>query len=54
MVGRIVVGRPGDAKPAVAQNGGEPIPEIALKAFPSVDEIIRKRLVRPSPPVGRK
>ena len=53
MVGRIVVGRPGDGRPTMLQEGIEPIPEIAAKAFPSVDEIIRRRLVRPSPREGR-
>ena len=54
MVGRIVVGRPGDAKPAVSQGGAEPIPEIALKAFPSVEEIVRRRLVRLGSSAGRE
>ena len=52
MVGRIVVGRPGNAEPEVSRDGAEPIPEIALSAFPTVDEIIRQRLVRRSPSVG--
>jgi plastocyanin len=51
MVGRIIVGRPG---PSPANNvsarpaGGEPVPEIALRAFPSVDEIMRHGVVRPA------
>lgn len=50
MVGRIIVGEPDrssiDSLPAQAA-GGEPIPEIALRAFPSVDEIMRRGIVRP-------
>jgi plastocyanin len=53
MVGRIVVGRPRDEKPAMSQEGSDPIPEIALKASPPVGEIIRRRLVRPGPREGR-
>jgi plastocyanin len=53
MVGRIVVGRPGDARPPVTQEGAEPVPEIALRAFPSVDEIVSRRLVRLNPSGGR-
>jgi len=51
MVGRIIVGQPGrspgdsvSARPA----SGEPIPEIALRAFPSVDDIMRRGVVRPT------
>ncbi|EIM29817.1 plastocyanin/azurin family copper-binding protein [Microvirga lotononidis] len=51
MVGRIIVGEPDrssiDSGPAQAA-GGEPIPEIALRAFPSVDEIMRRGIVRPA------
>jgi plastocyanin len=51
MVGRIIVGEPDrssvDSLPAQAA-GGEPIPEIALRAFPSVDEIMRRGIVRPA------
>jgi len=51
MVGRIIVGEPDrssiDSGPAKAA-GGEPIPEIALRAFPSVDEIMRRGIVRPA------
>ena len=51
MVGRIIVGQPGrsplDSLSAQAA-GGEPIPEIALRAFPSVDEIMRRGVVRPA------
>ncbi len=49
MVGRIIVGRPSpsSARHLSAQAaGGEPIPEIALQAFPSVDEIMRRGIVR--------
>jgi plastocyanin len=53
MVGRIVVGRARPAKPEVSNEGTEPIPEIALSAFPTVDEIIHQRLVRRSPSAGR-
>ncbi|MBF9234574.1 plastocyanin/azurin family copper-binding protein [Microvirga alba] len=50
MVGRIVVGQPsgppakGVASPA--QPGTEPIPEAAVRAFPSVDEIMQRGIVR--------
>jgi plastocyanin len=51
MVGRIIVGRPGarptDLPPTQAASG-EPIPEIALKAFPTVDEIMRRGVVKRS------
>jgi hypothetical protein len=51
MVGRIIVGQPG--KPPVTSlsmqaPGGEPIPEIALRAFPTVDEIMRLGIVKRS------
>ena len=48
MVGRIIVGQPGRsaADSLRALSGGEPIPEIALQAFPSVDEIMRRGIVR--------
>jgi plastocyanin len=45
MVGRIVVGSPGpltDRSPP----GTAPLPEDALRAFPSVDEIMRRGVVR--------
>jgi plastocyanin len=49
MVGRIIVGQP-DRSPAdtlSAQTaGGEPIPEIALQAFPSIEEIMRRGVIR--------
>jgi plastocyanin len=51
MVGRIIVGRPdlSSASRLSAQAaGGEPLPEIALRAFPPVDEIMRRGIVRPS------
>ena len=53
MVGRIVIGRPGEEKPTTSQEGTEPVPEVALRAFPSVDEIIRSGLVTRSPSAGR-
>ena len=51
MVGRIIVGQPGKSSadrllPQVA--GGEPIPAIALQAFPAVDDIMRREFVRRS------
>lgn len=49
MVGRIIVGQP-ERSPAGDQSGqssgGEPIPEIALQAFPPIDEIMRRGVVR--------
>jgi plastocyanin len=51
MVGRIIVGRPdpSSANRLSAQAaGGEPLPEIALRAFPPVDEIMRRGIVRPA------
>jgi plastocyanin len=45
MVGRIIVGRPG---PAPAQSPSSPVPDIALKMFPSVDSIVRQKRVHPS------
>jgi plastocyanin len=51
MVGRIVVGRPDRPpmdNPSRQPAGGEPVPEIALQAFPSVDEIMRRGIVRRS------
>jgi plastocyanin len=49
MVGRLVVGRPGrslaDGLPT-RSGGGEPIPEIALRAFPSIDEIMRRGMIK--------
>ena len=53
MVGRIVVGRPGPDRPLVSREGVEPIPEVALSAFPSVGEIISHGRVRQSHPEGR-
>jgi hypothetical protein len=43
MVGRIVVGRPGNP---LKESAGQAIPDIALQAFPSVDEIMRRGAVR--------
>ena len=45
MVGRIVVGHP-PTPPDFEASGGEPVPEDALRSFPSVEEIIRQGLVR--------
>jgi plastocyanin len=48
MVGRIIVGQPGRSPAAsvsVQAAGGEPLPEIALQAFPPVDEIMRRGIV---------
>lgn len=49
MVGRIIVGDPGRSPvgslPAQAA-GREPIPEIALRAFPSIDEIMRRGMIK--------
>ncbi len=49
MVGRIIVGRPSPSSASrlsAQAPGGESIPEIALRAFPSVDEIMRQGVVR--------
>lgn len=50
MVGRIVVGSPGRPPAAeVSSRGtgnGEPIPEEAMRAFPSVDDIMHRGVVR--------
>jgi plastocyanin len=48
MVGRIVVGRPGGRFPAARPEatGPEPVPEAALHAFPPVEEIMRRSIVR--------
>jgi plastocyanin len=49
MVGRIIVGQPGPSSASrlsAQAAGGESIPEIALRAFPSVDEIMRQGVVR--------
>jgi hypothetical protein len=48
MVGRIIVGRPGERFPAAGPEatGPEPVPEAALHAFPSVEEIMRRSIVR--------
>jgi plastocyanin len=47
MVGRIVVGRPGEEPTKSQGNAGtDPVPEIALRAFPTVDEILRRGIVR--------
>ncbi|MFC5486509.1 hypothetical protein [Microvirga aerilata] len=49
MVGRIIVGQLGrspDDHPLSQGTGLEPIPEIALQAFPAVDDIMRRGIVR--------
>ena len=47
MVGRIVVGHPDTASAAPSTEGGAPsVPEPAQRAFPAVDEIMRRRIVR--------
>jgi len=43
MVGRIVVGRPGSAP---KESAGQAVPDIALQAFPSIDEIMQQGAVR--------
>jgi plastocyanin len=48
MVGRIIVGSPeGSEWVDTAQADGD-LPEVALKAFPPVDAIMRDRMVRPA------
>ena len=50
MVGRIIVGQPGGSPAASVSaqtDDVEPLPEIALQAFPSVGEIMRDGIVRP-------
>ncbi len=42
MVGRIVVGRPGDAGWQGAAGPSDDLPEVALAAFPPVEEILAK------------
>lgn len=47
MVGRIIVGDPGDPRDAADEAGDlEPLPEPAVRAFPSIPEIMRLRTVR--------
>jgi plastocyanin len=49
MVGRIIAGRPSPSSASrlsAQAPGAESIPEIALRAFPSVDEIMRQGVVR--------
>jgi plastocyanin len=51
MVGRIIVGQPGRSPVnslSAQPTGSEAVPEIALRAFPSVDEIMRRGVVRPA------
>lgn len=46
MVGRIVVGEPGEEAPMVIDPALEPLPEIALGNFPPVAEILARGVVR--------
>jgi plastocyanin len=49
MVGRIIAGQPGRAPAASVSAqaaGGEPIPDIALQAFPAVADIMRRGIVK--------
>lgn len=46
MVGRIVVARPGEAGPTARAYPDGDLPEVALKAFPSVEEIVGRGVVR--------
>ena len=46
MVGRIVVGAPAGAGWIGAAGSDGDLPEIALKAFPAVDEIMKRGLVQ--------
>jgi len=47
MVGRIVVGHPDAASAAPSTGGGaRSVPEPAQRAFPAVDEIMQRRIVR--------
>jgi plastocyanin len=47
MVGRIVVGAPAAAEPAApAKPGLTPLPEAALRGFPSVEDIVAKGSIR--------
>lgn len=45
MVGRIVVGRPGDDGWRGAMSTGDGVPEVALRAFPAVAEILERGIV---------
>jgi len=44
MVGRIIVGRPGTADTKAAKDQ-QPVPEPALRAFPDIGEIMRRRVI---------
>ncbi len=51
MVGRIIVGRPDRLpmdNPSRQPGNSDPVPETALRAFPSIDEIVRRGIVRRS------
>jgi plastocyanin len=49
MVGRIIVGQPVERHTGtVAAKAGEPLPEAALQAFPSIGEIMDRGMVRRS------
>lgn len=45
MVGRVIVGDP-TKSPSPGSEGGEPVPEVALQAFPTVEEIMRRGRVQ--------
>lgn len=47
MVGRIIVGKPADSEWLVSAEADGDLPEVARKAFPSVDAIMRDHMVRP-------
>lgn len=46
MVGRIVVGMPTPPAPGAEAGSANPVPEVALNAFPAVEEILAKGIVR--------
>ncbi|MGO4526947.1 plastocyanin/azurin family copper-binding protein [Microvirga sp. 2MCAF35] len=46
MVGRIIVGKPGDPPPPVS--AAQALPQVALQAFPSIEEIMQRGMVRRS------
>jgi plastocyanin len=49
MVGRVVVANPAEPGwPDGADMGREPLPEIAANAFPTVEEVLRRRMVHRS------
>jgi len=46
MVGRIIVGHPGKSPPRMSE--AQALPEVALQAFPSIEEIMQRGTVRRS------